>query len=88
MQGRMVALGCALLIAGWAPAANASPDRPEVSGAVRHDVSPAFRDLAALPRAAAQPNREIENRIPLDMAQRAKPNPPGPTRSGSPTRGR
>jgi hypothetical protein len=80
MKQRMVALGSALLLAaGLAPAANASPDRPEVSVAVRHDVSPPFRDLALIPRkAVAQPNREIDNKVPLDLAQRAKPNPGGP----------
>src|SRR5215213_10648064 len=80
MKGRIAALGSALLLAaGLVTAVSASPDRPEVSLAVHHDVSPAFRDLAAIPRrVAAQPNREIENRIPLDLADRAKPNPDGP----------
>ena len=73
-------LGAALLLTtSLAAPASASPDRPEVSMAVRHDVSPAFRGLAAIPRRiAAQPNREIENRVPLDMAQRGKPNTGGP----------
>lgn len=80
MKHRMVALGSALLLAaGLAPAANASPDRPEVSVAVRHDISPPFRDLASIPRrAVVQPNRQIDNKVPLDLAQRAKPNPGGP----------
>lgn len=80
MRNRMVALGSALLLAvGLAPAASAATDRPEVSMAVRHDISPPFRDLAAAPRKTlAQPNRQIDNKIPLDLAQRAKPNPGGP----------
>ncbi len=79
MNRRVVAIVSALLlITGLATAANASPDRPEVSMAVRHDVSPAFRDLAAIPRrVAAQPDREIENRVP-DMMQRAHPSTGGP----------
>src|SRR5688572_33487699 len=80
MKHRMVALGSALLLAvGLAPAANASPDRPEVSVAIRHDISPPLRELALIPRkAVAQPNRVIDNKVPLDLAQRAKPNPGGP----------
>lgn len=80
MKHRMVAVGSVLLLAaGLAPAAKASVDRPDVSMAVRHDISPAFRDLAAIPRkAVAQPNRQIDNKVPLDLAQRAKPNPGGP----------
>jgi hypothetical protein len=73
-------MGSALLLAaGLATAAQASPDRPEVSMAVRHDVSPAWRDLAIVPRrGAAKPDREIPNKVPLDMAQRAKPQTGGP----------
>ena len=80
MNHRIIAMGSALLLAaGLATAAQASPDRPDVSMAAHHDVSPAFRDLAAVPRrVAARPDREIENRIPLDMAQRAHPAPGGP----------
>jgi hypothetical protein len=80
MKSRIVALGSGLLLAaGLVTAASASPDRPDVSMAVRHDISPAFRDLAAIPRrVTAKPNREIENRVPLDMVQRAKPNTGGP----------
>jgi hypothetical protein len=80
MKNKVVVLGSALLLlAGLTTAVNATVDRPEVSMAVRQDISPTFRALASLPRATAVlPNREIENKIPLDLAQRAKPNPGGP----------
>jgi hypothetical protein len=79
MSHRFVAVGSALLLAaGLATAANASPDRPEVSMAVRHDTSPALRDQPVVPRRAAQANKQVPNKIPLDMAQRAKPHPGGP----------
>lgn len=76
MNCKPFAVASALLFAaGLATAANASPDRPEVSTAVRHDVSPAFRDIAAIPRrVAAKPDKQIPNKVPLDMAQRAKQN--------------
>lgn len=80
MNRRIVAMGSALLLAaGLATTANASPDRPEVSMAVRHDVSPPLRELAqTFRRNAAQANREIPNKVPLDLAQRAKPHTGGP----------
>ncbi|HEX9941336.1 MAG TPA: hypothetical protein VGG03_04915 [Thermoanaerobaculia bacterium] len=64
----------ALLAADW-PAL-----RPEVSVAVRHDVSPPFRSLQSLNKAAVapRPDREIQNRVPLDLAQRFHPTAPTP----------
>jgi hypothetical protein len=80
MNRRVIAMGSALLLAaGLATTANASPDRPEVSMSVRHDVSPPLRELAqTFRRNAAQANREIPNKVPLDLAQRAKPHTGGP----------
>ena len=80
MSHRIVATGCAVLLAaGLATAASASPDRPEVSMAVRHDTSPALRELAQTHRRnAARPDKQIPNKVPLDMAQRAKPHTGGP----------
>jgi hypothetical protein len=80
MKDKIVAIGSAfLLCAGSIPAAHASVDRPEVSTAYYHDVSPTFRELASLPLPhATRPNREIEIKVPFDLAQRAKPNPGGP----------
>lgn len=61
--------------------------RPEVSEAVRHDVSPAFRKLQHLKAAAPRPNREIINKVPLDLSQRFRPTPaaPDPVVSGPAT---
>jgi hypothetical protein len=79
MSHRVVAMGSALLLAaGLAVTANASPDRPDVSMAVRHDTSPALRDQRIIPHRAAKPDRQIPNKVPLDMAQRAKPHTDGP----------
>ena len=79
MSHRIVATGCAVLLAaGLATAASASPDRPEVSMAVRHDVSPALRNQPIVPRRTAQANKQVPNKVPLDMAQRAKPHTGGP----------
>jgi hypothetical protein len=59
--------------------------RPQVSKAVRHDVSPPFRELARLvvKSAAPKPDREIVNRGP-DLAQRYHPAAPvsDPTANG------
>lgn len=79
MSHRVVAIGCALLLAaGLFTAASASPDRPDVSMAVRHDISPKLRDQPIVPLRSAKPDKEIPNKVPLDMAQRAKPHPGGP----------
>lgn len=73
MNRKTIALGSALLISiGLAAAAGAS-DRPEVSRAVRHDVSPPLRDQPFVPFKAVRPDREIPNRVPIDMNARAKP---------------
>jgi hypothetical protein len=52
--------------------------RPEVSEAVRHDVSPSFRKLQLLKVASARPDREIVNKVPLDLAARFHPTPARP----------
>ena len=61
-------------------AADLSDLRPEVSKAVRHDVSPPFRELALRPLKSAPvvPNREIQNRVPVDLPQRHRGNDPLP----------
>ncbi len=70
------AVAMALLLAGNALAAAAPrPDLPEVSMAVRHDVSPPLASQPVI-RPEAKPNREIPNKIPLDLAARHHATPP------------
>ena len=54
--------------------------RPQVSKAVRHDVSPPFRELALRPLKSAPvvPNREIQIRVPLNLPERHHGNDPLP----------
>lgn len=81
MRGKLFAalavgalLGPAALLASDLPAL-----RPEVFRAVRHDVSPPFTALQFLKVAPApKPDREIENRMPLDLPQRFHPTAPTP----------
>src|SRR4030095_11366871 len=79
---RRVLLAVLALALALAPAALGATDlselQPQVSKAVRHDVSRPFRELALLPlKSAATPNREIVNRLP-DAAQRHHGNDPLP----------
>ncbi len=79
---RRVLLAVLALALALAPVALGAADlselQPQVSKAVRHDVSRPFRELALLPlKSAAAPNREIVNRLP-DAAQRHHGNDPLP----------
>jgi hypothetical protein len=82
------AAGLVLTLASGADAApSGAPGLPEVSVAVRHDTSPPLHSMP--PRSmtkAAQQNREIPNKIPLDMASRHHPTPPSqdPVLQGGP----
>ena len=59
----LTALALALPALALAPSTLRAADlRPEVSEAVRHDVSPSFRQLQLLKVAAPRPDREIVNR--------------------------
>ncbi len=58
------------------PALAASPDHPEVSFAVRHDVSPPLAQQPIRRPRAGQPDRQIPLRVPLDLAARYHPTPP------------
>ena len=77
----LATLALALLALALGPstlqAAGFSAPRPEVSEAVRHDVSPPFRQLQFLKVATApKPDREIINKVPLDLSQRFHPTAP------------
>ncbi len=73
MNRKLIALGSAVLVSAALVAPAGASDRPEVSKAVRHDISPALRDQPFVPVKAARADREIPNRVPLDMAARSKP---------------
>jgi hypothetical protein len=75
----VIAAGLVLTLASGADAAPGGvPGPPEVSAAVHHDTSPPLRSMPPRPLTkAGQQNREIPNRIPLDMASRHHPTPPG-----------
>ena len=83
-RSKFFAVGIAAVLAmTLAPLAYAQPDqvlRPEVSMAVRHDVSPPLwkQPVIFRPSKAAQPDREIPNHSPLDLAARHHPTPGGP----------
>ena len=51
--------------------------RPEVSSAVKHDVSRPLREVKVKPPLPRE-NRAVPNKIPLDMATRHKPSPAAP----------
>lgn len=79
MRTKPVVTAIVVLLAAVAPSVQAQPHagRPEVAEAVRHDVSPPWRELAArFSPVAAKPDREIPNKVPLDLAQRFHPTPP------------
>lgn len=91
---KLLAVAALVLMAvAMAPAAYAQPSagRPEVSQAVRFDVSPPLRDLARrIVRPSGHANREVPNKIPLDLEQRYHPTPGGPdplVESGGPAVG-
>ncbi len=64
-----------VLAAAAAPvlAQGAAPGPPEVVGAARHDVSPPLRDIPPRPPQPGQANRNVPNRVPLDLAARHTP---------------
>jgi hypothetical protein len=78
---RRALLAVLALAMALAPAALGAADlsdlQPQVSKAVRHDVSPPFTELALRPlkSAAAKPDRAIPIKVPLDLAQRHHPKP-------------
>ncbi|HEX7185595.1 MAG TPA: hypothetical protein VF756_27470 [Thermoanaerobaculia bacterium] len=94
MKLKLLAVAALVLMAiAVTPAAYAQPSagRPEVSEAVRFDVSPPLRDLARrIVRPSGHANREVPNKVPFDLAQRYHPTPGGPdpvVQSGGPAVG-
>lgn len=72
MKRSMTVLGSALLISVGLTGAAGATGRPEVSRAIRHDVSPPLRDQPYVPFKVAKKDREVPNKVPLDMSLRAK----------------